>query len=375
MPQASPFAILPAALAVAFSLLTPPSSSSASAQEPPRLDAPGTPAAAGREYRRALLLLTRGSREEARQVILELDGRLPPALTDRRAANERLDLLEDVARRDPEALLPALLLHLDLYLHHRDQRSYTRLDHHVEMVARTAELYAGRSEREDAPAAAAEVLAALGLGLLEAGHRTDARRLLARALDLDPGRADALLGLATDHERFGRYDEAVETLERLLAAAPGSSEARLRLAVNRSRTGRWRDAESGLEGLIDDPRTDPWVAEIAVQELAEVRLRASDPGAATRLLREGVRRFPGSERLRLQLAYALERGGDPAAAREIVLALAERPPEPAETPRQRYNRSPDAAPALDRLISAPLDPGRLAALRAALDAIAAEELP
>ena len=105
-----------------------------------------------------------------------------------------------------------------------------------------------------------------------------------------------------------------------------------------------------------------------------MRLAAGEPAAAERLLRAAVERFPGAERLRLALAYAVDRGGDPAAARALVEAVAGREAGGGETPRRRYNRGTDPDPLLE--LSARLQAraaGHTAALRAALDALAAEE--
>lgn len=393
MPKLStlPAAVLASPLLAALALQP----AAASAQEPPVREegnprwtpieqtAPAPPAPSGgvvtveRDYRRALLKLSAGQPDAARAAALELDGGLPAPPSDRQAAQQQAEVLERLALRDPQALLPALLLHVDLYRHHRSERSYRRIEHHAEMIERASELYAEHAGTEAARVVAGEALAALGLGLLEDRHGTDARRVLARALEIDPGQPAALLGLATDHERHGRYPEAVEALERLVAARPGSSpessEARLRLAVNCARTGRWRDAESGYQALIEDPAADEWAVVVAYEELAEMRLRGSDPAAAARLLRQGLGRFPGTERLRLQLAFALERGGDPAAARRMIEELARRPPSPEPSPRERYNQSPDSAQALALAGLTASAAERLGALRAALDAMALED--
>lgn len=388
---------LPAAVLVAPALaalaLSPPLA--ASAQEPPVREegnprwtpieqtAPEPPAPSGvvvaveRDYRRALLQLSAGQPDAARAAALDLDGGLPAPPADRQAALQQAAVLERLALRDPEALLPALLLHVDLYRHHRAERSYRRIEHHAGMIERASELYAEHAGTEAARVEAGEALAALGLGLLEDRHLTAARRVLGRALEIDPAQPAALLGLATDHEVHGRYPEAVAALERLIAvrpeASPRSSEARLRLAVNCARTGRWRDAENGFQALIEDPAADEWTVMVAYEELAEMRLRGADPAAAARLLRQGLGRFPGAERLRLQLAFALERGGDPAEARRMIEELARRPPPAEPSPRERYSRSPDSAQALALAGLSASAAERLGALRAALDAMAEED--
>jgi predicted Zn-dependent protease len=99
-----------------------------------------------------------------------------------------------------------------------------------------------------------------------------------------------------------------------------------------------------------------------------------DPAGAASLLREAIARFPGSERLRLQLAYALDRAGDPAAARQTIAELAKSPPDGAgESARRRYTRFPDSAAALSLTAVRASADQRLGALAAALERLAAEE--
>lgn len=330
-------------------------------------------ASVDRDYRRALLKLSAGQREAARSAALELDRWIPASPADRRAARQQVEVLERLARRDPETLLPALLLHLDLYRHHRAERSYRRIEHHAEMIERASELYAEYAATDEARERAGQALAALGLALLEDRHGTDARRVLARALEIDPDQPAALLGLATDYERTSHYPEAVAALERLVAVRPKGSEARLRLAVNQSRTGRWRDAEAGFQALVDDPGAEDWTVVVAFEELAEMRLRDADPTAAVGLLRAGLGRFPDAERLHIQLAFALERTGDPAAARRAVEELARAPSSNGVSPRERYNRIPESAPALELAGLEENAEEHLLALRTALDAMAEED--
>ena len=151
------------------------------------------------------------------------------------------------------------------------------------------------------------------------GLRSEPRRLLQRALEFDPDNRDALLALATDLERDGDYDAAIPYLEQLVAIPPPSVEGRLRLAINLRRVGRERDAVARLDQLTTDPVADPdirpdiqWAAEVACEELARMRIEHDDARGAAALLRRAIERFPDSESLRLELAFALDRGGDPA---------------------------------------------------------------
>jgi tetratricopeptide (TPR) repeat protein len=331
-------------------------------------------AAVSLAYRSALSRLAAGSPADAVEAVAALERRTAAdAGVPARAAERGVTaVLDGIAGRDPEALLPAILLHVELFRRHREARDLARTDDHAAMVERAAALYAQGVGTPAARAAAAEALAAVGLALLEDQRRTSARRLLMRGLEIDPDNVSILLGLASDRERYADYPEAVALLERLVAVAPDSEEGRLRLAINLRRTGRRRDAAERLTALTRDPAAS-WAAEIAYQELARTCLAEDD--AAGALLREGLGRFPESERLRLQLAFALDRGGDPAAARRMVAELARRPPAApaAGTSRLRYNRSPEAEPALALAALRERADQRLPQLAAALDALAYAE--
>jgi tetratricopeptide (TPR) repeat protein len=336
----------------------------------------GPVAAVSLAYRSALSRLAAGSAADAVEAVAALERRTAAdAGVPARAAERGVTaVLDGIAGRDPEALLPAILLHVELFRRHREARDLARTDDHAAMVERAAALYAQGVGTPAARAAAAEALAAVGLALLEDQRRTSARRLLMRGLEIDPDNVSILLGLASDRERYADYPEAVALLERLVAVAPDSEEGRLRLAINLRRTGRRRDAAERLTALTRDPAAS-WAAEIAYQELARTRLAEDDAAGAAALLREGLGRFPESERLRLQLAFALDRGGDPAAARRMVAELARRPPAApaAGTSRLRYNRSPEAEPALALAALRERADQRLPQLAAALDALAYAE--
>jgi Tfp pilus assembly protein PilF len=333
------------------------------------------PEEVARAYRDALSELAAGSPAAAVAAVKALEPTAAPETSESARATLRgvAAVLDGIALLDPEALVPAILLHVELFRRHRDARDPVLADYHLTLIEHAAVLYAERGGRPAARSAAAQVLAAVGLALLEDVRRTAANRMLARALAFDPANADALLGLAVDRERAGAYPDAVDLLRRLGAVRPESAQARLRLAVNLQRVGHRRDARKLLTAVTAEPEAG-WEAAIAYQELAKDRIAEADPAGAAALLREAIERFPASERLRLQLAYALDRAGDPAAAREAVAALAKSPPDGArESPRRLYNRSPESAPALDLDALRQIADERLGGLAAALDRLAAAE--
>jgi tetratricopeptide (TPR) repeat protein len=375
-------------LAVALPLLLAPPSAAAPQRDPrprppraptdevPRGSGGGGSAAGPAGYRGALEVLAGGSTAGAAEALLASglsSGVEPGSAAARVAERERMDLLAQLAGRDADALLPVAVLHLHLFNVHRARREYVAIAGHAVLVERAARLYAERSAGGSGAAVAADTLTLLGAALVSSGLRADARRILAAALALAPEQAEALLVLAADREREGAYAEAVELLRRLVAVRPEWLEPRVRLAVNLARTGAAEEAAERFAALCEDAAAG-WAAVLSCQELARLRLAAGEPAAAVRILRAAVERFPDSERLRLALAYAVDRGGDPAAARSRVEELAARPAAEGETPRRRYNRGTDPDPllALSARLQARAAAGT-AALRTALETMAGEE--
>lgn len=334
--------------------------------------------AARHGYRGALEALASASAAEGLSALLAFEERFTEdgaAIPSRITERGEKEVLSWLAARDAEAVLPILLLHVDAFRHHRDKGNQPLADYEAAMALRAAAHYAAGIGTPAARAEAAEPLAAVGVALQEEVRRTAAHGMLTAARELDPDNATALLALAVDREGEGDYDQVVSLLEHLLATSD-SAEARLRLAINLRRTGRRRDAAETLAALLHEPDAD-WVAMLAYQELAAMRLGDGDAEDAARLLRQGLERFPDSERLVLQLAYALDRGGDPAAARETVAELAASPPASGRggTPRHRYNWGSDTEPR-PVFTLAPLREraaGLAPRLGTALEALAAEE--
>ncbi|HMB53102.1 MAG TPA: tetratricopeptide repeat protein [Thermoanaerobaculia bacterium] len=327
-------------------------------------------------YRSVLDTVAGGSTADAALALVAFErqvGAEPGSGAARAVERAEMDVLDAIARRNAEALLPAMVLHLHLFRIHSPRREYAAAGRHAALAERAAVLYARYGQDRATRRLSAEALTVLGAGLVTGGHRTDARRVLSAALDLSPVQPEALLVLAADRERDGAYGEAVTYLRRLNAVRPNWLEARVRLAVNLARTGAQAEAAERFGAMCRDPEAG-WAAVLSCEELARMRLAAGEPGAAQALLSDAVERFPDAERLRLTLAYAVDRGGDPAAARALVEEVAERPAGGDESPRRRYNRGTDSDPILE--LSARLEAKaaeRAPALAAVLAAMAAEE--
>ncbi len=257
-----------------------------------------------------------------------------------------LSLLEDgesrviahLAARDPEALVPILVLHLETHRNYLRDRLYSLLGHAGERVDAIARTYVELSSTELAGEVAADALATLGADLQTARARPQALRMFSRALELDPRNRFARLSLAIGYEGSGRYEDAVLNLKELMIFDPSFEEGRLRLAVNLHRIGESSEATRYLRDLLA-PAITPWIRSLAYQELARIHLDQGRPGAAADLLRDGVRRMPDQPRLIIQLAYALDRAGAVAESSQIMLQAENADPRSGATPRSIYNSS------------------------------------
>jgi tetratricopeptide (TPR) repeat protein len=298
-------------------------------------------------YRQVLERLASGRRDEAVTQLVALQSEVSDASDKEKRALNQLDEAEDrVARelfdRDPECLLPLLLLHLDLQDRYLGMKPVDSglLQATRSRVRTLAQVYAAKAKSEMAPALGAMVLVELADALERAQQRVSALIVLREAIGLDPANPDVLLHLAYQYENHGFDAEALALLERLLEIEPHSDEGRLRLAMNMQRAGRHADAARVLDRLVRDATTD-WVLAVAYEELGRSLLREQRTDDAVRLLRQGVRRLPGVQRLYVELAYALDRGGQRRAGREVVAAMPRDDGRP--SPRLLYRVVPDDA--------------------------------
>lgn len=247
-------------------------------------------------------------------------------------------LAEELAEEEPEALVPLISFHLDLYLHYRENRDFALATHSRHLTAELAKLYASARDTESARTIASQALTSLATEMLDAGLRNAGGTALEEALDLDERNDAARLQLAAHYERLGNYKPAVDTLRKLVEYNPKSAEGRLRLALNHRRTGDLRKAERELRELVSE--TNPaWTLTVAYTELANLYLDQNRESAAVTLLRGAVDRLPSQERLYIQLAYALDRQRHFLEARQVLARLAARDhhlDNGAPSPRHRY---------------------------------------
>jgi tetratricopeptide (TPR) repeat protein len=201
-------------------------------------------------------------------------------------------------------------------------------------------LYAKRAGTEGARITAARILTSLGGHLLDASMTSSALSNFNQALLLDPRDTAALRSLGVLAEKVGRLEEAKAIFERLLGIVPGDPEAKLRLALI---AGKLKDPQTALAGLreaVASPATPDWLAELAVQELAQALAHDGRLPQAAQVVHSGVERFPDSQRLLIQLSYLYERQGQRGMALETAEKAAALKVSAEGTPRWRYNRWP-----------------------------------
>jgi tetratricopeptide (TPR) repeat protein len=291
-------------------------------------------------YRAALRRLAEGDRNGAREAMLELQTRVltgeRPAISDDLVEVE-LDVVAELARKDLESLVPILALHQVLYREAVRKAGYLLSTHNRELIFRLVDLYAERSGSPEGKRRAARFLMGLAAEMVWTAPPSLRARVFQQILAYDGRQEAAILCLAVDAERQGRYADAAGFLERL-----GSShtEARLRLAVNLARLGKMQEARKHLRELsAPAAKAEPWQLAVAWQEMARLQLAAGDLDGAEQTLREGLQRLPEDDKLALQLGLVRDLRKDPRGARDAVAGLG-KTPGAGGAARHQYNQLP-----------------------------------
>jgi tetratricopeptide (TPR) repeat protein len=292
-------------------------------------------------YRRALELLAGGDEPAARKALAALEAPLltgPNAVLPEELARVELEAVRELAAADPRSLLPVAVLHEAVYRDALARRESVLAVHSREVVFSLADLYAKRNGDAAGRRTAARLLLGLAAQLLRNAPPGLAERAFLQVLAFDEDDETARLYLAASAERQGRYPEAAQQLERLLRSHPDHAEARVHLAVNLRRLGKTHDADRLLAGLIEGPAAakEDWVLALAYHESGRALLAAGRLDEAERLLRQGLKRLPGDEKLLVQLAGVFDLRHDPAQAREILAGVKPLPGSGEPAPRHRY---------------------------------------
>ncbi|HWM95393.1 MAG TPA: tetratricopeptide repeat protein [Thermoanaerobaculia bacterium] len=336
-----------------WAALTPSRRSQSAAREEAPAQARKTPAATKRTrkidakpvreaYHKALLRLAEGDREGARDAVFEMETSVltgdRPATSDD-LMDVELEVARDLARKDPESLVPVLTLHQVLYRDALRKPSFQISTHSRELVFRLIDLYAETRGTPEAKTKAAHFMMGLAAEMIWNAPPSMRARVFRQILAYDENQEAALLCLAVDSERQGRYSEAVGHLERLIRQNPANDEARLRLAVNLARLGKAQDARKLLRE-VSAGKTESWQLAVAWQELGRLLLASGDLAGAEQTLREGLQRLPDDDKLALQLGLVLDLRKDPRGAREAVAGLGEKTGGEGGAARHRYNQLP-----------------------------------
>ena len=293
-------------------------------------------------YRQALNLLAAGREADALAAMVAFEDSLllrkEKPVTVERLVEIEIGAVRELAGVDLDSLVPLLRLHQRLY---QEATAQQRLQGST--VARTVFLQGVdllRKEGTGRSLLARRFLSTFGAQVLRSGVRHQGEQTLRLALADDPGDEIALLELAADAERRGDHAAAIPPLEALLQAHGENREVRLRLAIDLGRTGRTADAEQRLTALTTEEIAG-WQLSLAYQELARLSLVANHTEAAERIVREGLARLPGDEKLTLLLADLLERSGKLAAARQLLNTFHPEGKEGSGTARRRYSTPPE----------------------------------
>jgi Flp pilus assembly protein TadD len=294
-------------------------------------------------YRKALALLAGGDREAARNAVMELESSVmsgeKPASSDD-LLDVELDVARELAKGDTTALIPLLTLHQVIYRDAVRKQRFLLSTHDRELVFRLSALYADRSGSPEGRRKAARFLDGIAAEMIWTAPPTLRARLFQQILSFDEGDRTALLCLAVDAERQGRYAEAVTHLQHLERLHPGQPEALLRLAVNLARIGKVQDSRRLLADIAGRTNAEPWQVAVAAQELARLLMAAGDLDGAEAGVREALRRLPDDDKLAIQLGMIRDLHKDPRGARDAVAKVGGKSGGSGGAARNRYNRMP-----------------------------------
>ncbi|HEX3131228.1 MAG TPA: hypothetical protein VH394_28085 [Thermoanaerobaculia bacterium] len=294
-------------------------------------------------YREALAVLAGGDREGARAAVAALET---STLTGERPASSEdlldveLDVARELARGDTGAIIPLLTLHQVIYRDAVRKQTFLISTHDRELVFRLSALYAELTGTPEGKKKAARFLDGIAAEMIWTAPPGLRARLFQQILAFDPEDRTALLCMAVDAERQGRYAEAVAGLERLDRILASQPEVRLRLAVNLARVGKVQEARRVLADIPGLATAEPWHVALAAQELARLLVASGDLDAAEAAARKGLERLPDDDKLALQLGMILDLRKDPRGAHDAVARVGTKTGGMGGEARHRYNRMP-----------------------------------
>lgn len=295
----------------------------------------------GRRYREVLKRLALDDAAAARSELLDLESEVLTASGGNTDAlrKAQIQVAEQLAASELEALIPLLVLHEELYLIYRQRRLYSLSFHARSMIEELAELYAFRGASQGSAVVAARALVSLGGYLQEVNLPASSREIFTRALEHDPLNKTAMLGLATSYERYGEYAKAVDVLEQLAIAHPDLAESQLRLAIDLKRLGIHARARQLLRRVVELDAPD-WIRSLAHQELARSLLETGAVDDAITVLERSLELAP-EQSAQVMLAHAYDRQRQPRRSSEILDRVAAAPRR--TSARKSYDSWPEAS--------------------------------
>jgi tetratricopeptide (TPR) repeat protein len=290
-------------------------------------------------YRDALGLWAAGQEADALGAVAALEDSLLRRSEAPVRADEILEMEiafgRELAAVDVESLLPLLRFHRRLHEEATNKKRFIG-----STIAREVFLGLAETCREGGrPELARRFETTFAITLLRQGSRSRAGQIFSRVLAEEPGNEAILLELAADAERRADRAGAIDRLDALLRLQPDHGEARLRKALDQGQLGRTAEATEELRSLIRD-ETGGWRLRVAYHELARLLLADRRPEEAQRVLREGLQRLPGDEKLTILLAATLERNFHRSEAGDVLAALRPEGRDGGGTARRRYNHPP-----------------------------------
>jgi tetratricopeptide (TPR) repeat protein len=243
------------------------------------------PAAAQKEFRRAVSLFQQGRLDMAERVFGELHARAP---NDAELAQFGGVLANRMGRHDVA----------------------------VERLSRCVRLEPGR----------ARAYAALALAYDALGRIEEARAAFEAAVRAEPAFAEAHNGLGIAYFRLGNVVEALRSFERALSVNPRFAEARLNAGRALHRLGRREAAEKQFAGAVQLAGDHDDLARQAA--LGLYYAEAFEPAAAA--MARILARHPDDAALRGQYAHALDASGRESEARLEIEAALRASPQHAE---------------------------------------------
>ncbi|MBI3417525.1 MAG: tetratricopeptide repeat protein [Verrucomicrobia bacterium] len=174
--------------------------------------------------------------------------------------------------------------------------------------------------------------ARLGDALLKAGAVDEAEKAFRHLTELAPNEWRGYAGLGEVAVRRNQFAEAARQLEHALQLAPSEKAAHHLLGLAYRSLGRLGDAQRelalGLDG-VHYPMPDDWSRSAAQHmkllpdlfEAADDYIQAGEPQKAVTMLEEVYHFHPNDLGVMTKLAIALNRGGEPAKGRALLLKV------------------------------------------------------